>query len=115
PTTGYDSGGDTTPKIVRRTDDGGVTWTDLPVEASGLALQGVGFVSEEVGWASGRGTTYETRNGGQTCAEVALDGYVNRFQFFGVSLGYAIGRRVYKYTATPVAVEPTPTDVDFRL
>ena len=110
PTTGYVSGGDSFPVLVMKTTDAGSTWTDLTSADAlgGDPLQGVGFATEALGWASGRGTAYETQNGGETWSEVSLDGRINRFRFLGDSLGYAMGSRIYKYDARPTAAEAHP-------
>lgn len=81
---------------VLKTTDGGLTWTELSVPGGG-SMQGVGFVTEDIGWTSGRGTDMVTTDGGRTwMATSGLDGRVNRFEFFGDTLGYAMGRRVHR-------------------
>lgn len=109
PTTGYVSleandGG--FPARVLKTTDAGMTWTELTISGSN-DLQGLGFVTEDIGWASGRGTTSVTTDGGATWATLDLDGDINRFEFFGDTLGYAMGHRIYKIEreGTPVVVE----------
>ncbi len=93
---------------VLKTTDAGLTWTEVPIEGS-RSLQGVGFLTEKVGWASGRGTTFMTTDGGDTWEQLPLDGIINRFRMFGDSLGYAVGSRVYKLAGrvtTDVETEP---------
>ncbi|MEL6616434.1 MAG: T9SS type A sorting domain-containing protein, partial [Bacteroidota bacterium] len=92
---------------VLKTTDGGTTWQELSVPG-GNSMQGVGFLSADVGWTSGRGTDKVTTNGGLTWESVFdLDGSVNRFEFFGDTLGFAMGQEVYRL-AFPVAAEPEP-------
>ncbi|MEL7361202.1 MAG: YCF48-related protein [Bacteroidota bacterium] len=103
PTTGYVSveeldGG--FPAKVLKTTDAGVTWTELSIPNSDH-LQAIGFITEDTGWASGRGTTSLTTDGGETWTPIDLDGSINRFEFFGDSLAYAMGRRIYQYAAPP--------------
>ena len=108
PTTGYVSlEGARFPAKVLKTTDAGLTWTELTIPGS-TDLQGLGFVTENVGWASGRGMTSVTTDGGQTWAPLDLDGDINRFEFFGDTLGYAMGHRVYRLDrpGNPVAEEP---------
>lgn len=93
---------------VLKSIDGGNTWGTVMIDNS-RTLQGVGFLTDQVGWTSGRGTTFMTTNGGETWAQLPLDGIINRFRMFGDSLGYAVGRRVYKFTGrvtTDLEAEP---------
>lgn len=98
PTTGYVSvEGNGFPAKVLKTTDAGVTWTELAIPNS-QDLQGLGFITENIGWASGRGTTSLTTDGGETWVQISLDGDINRFEFFGDTLGYAMGHQIYRYT-----------------
>lgn len=95
---------------VLKTIDGGLTWTELAVPGGG-SMQGVGFLNEREGWTSGRGTQMVTSDGGVSWVETsAIDGSVNRFEFFGDSLGYAMGRRIYKLERLAVSAAPPPPD-----
>jgi photosystem II stability/assembly factor-like uncharacterized protein len=111
---------------ILRTDDGGQTWTRLPINdnrplavpqggrpiyAANANLEGVGFVDEQHGWVGGWGdaafignyNSY-TADGGQTWyAQDYTDGLdvrrnVNRYHFFGnpVNAGFCSGQRVYR-------------------
>ncbi|MCZ6819296.1 MAG: T9SS type A sorting domain-containing protein [Calditrichaeota bacterium] len=88
-----------------RTTDGGVSWEEVTV-GSGFRIQGVGMITESLGWAGGGQQTYETTDGGVTWQVADFDlNNVNRFRFFGDTLAYAVGKKVYKYSAqTPTAV-----------
>ncbi|HMB93486.1 MAG TPA: YCF48-related protein [Rhodothermales bacterium] len=79
-----------------KTTNGGATWQELLIENS-APLQGTGFATENLGWVSGRGMTWQTDDGGATWQQIELDGRMNRFRLFGDSLGYAAGSRVYKF------------------
>ncbi|MEM6328467.1 MAG: T9SS type A sorting domain-containing protein [Bacteroidota bacterium] len=93
-----------------KTTDGGLTWTELAVPGGG-SMQGVGFINEDIGWTSGRGTDMLTTDGGLTWAPTFdLDGSVNRFEFFGDSLGFAMGERIYQVQRVTTTSEPTPAD-----
>jgi photosystem II stability/assembly factor-like uncharacterized protein len=101
---------------ILRTDDGGATWRRLPInDPQGNAnLEGVGFVDQNFGWVGGwgsadfsRGYSSVTTDGGQTWQNANDIGrFINRFRFFGnpVTVGYASGLTVYKYSADPVPV-----------
>ena len=106
PTTGYVSvEGNGFPAKVLKTTDGGMTWVERTIPNSN-DLQGLGFITEDIGWASGRGRTSVTTDGGDTWAPLPLDGSINRFEFFGDTLGYAMGRRIFALT------RPTSTDAE---
>jgi photosystem II stability/assembly factor-like uncharacterized protein len=101
---------------IAKTSDGGKTWRRLPInDPQGNAnLEGVGFVSETVGWVGGWGDarfqggfTSATRDGGATWSNANEVGrFINRFRFFGnpVQLGYASGDTIYKYSAAADAL-----------
>ena len=117
PLVGYVSveyNGDTLIGKVLKTEDGGQTWTELPVPG-GRSMQGIGFVTATEGWTSGRGTAMRTLDGGTTWTPTAdIDGSVNRFEFFGTSSGFAMGRRIFRLRRTiddeaPVPVAPALT------
>jgi photosystem II stability/assembly factor-like uncharacterized protein len=102
------------PARIHKTIDGGLTWTEVAVTGSRdhAGLQSVGFVNDLTGWASGRGTTSVTVDGGQTWKQLdsfeplrpegQLDGSVNRFFVLSDTLAYAVGERVYKFTGGAV-------------
>lgn len=93
---------------ILKTVDGGKTWTELAVRGSksNLGLQGIGFISPEIGWASGRGVTSVTLDGGETWKQLVhlssqnpsgqLDGAMNRFIMVNDTLAYGVGSRLYE-------------------
>lgn len=109
-------GGEPDARILR-TVDGGQTWTEMTIPGGG-SLQGLGFATPDVGWASGRGRTSVTTDGGLTWAALPttqqggqLDGDVNRFRFVGDSLAYAAGHKIYRLRGRfPTAGPETATD-----
>ena len=108
PTTGYvsvEGPGARNPAKVLKTTDAGLTWSVRTIPGSD-DLQGLGFITEDIGWASGRGTTSVTTDGGASWSTLDLDGSINRFEFFGDTLGYAMGTRIYELT------RPTTTDAE---
>ena len=98
---------------ILKTTDGGQTWTRKKVQdAQGNAnLEGIGFIDENRGWVGGWGDdsfqggySSETFDGGDNWADANHIGrFINRFRFFGspVTVGYASGRTVYKYSTEP--------------
>ena len=82
-----------------KTADGGKTWTEKEYVKKHYFTQGIGFINDKVGWIGGSSSygTYETTNGGETWTSVPDFGKgLNKFQFFGDTLGYATGKRIYK-------------------
>jgi photosystem II stability/assembly factor-like uncharacterized protein len=100
----YEGGGPT--GKVLKTTDGGQTWEEIDVPNGG-SMQGIGFITPDLGWTSGRGNDTMTDDGGGTWAITGdLDGSVNRFEFFGDTLGYAMGTRIYRLQRASTADEP---------
>ncbi len=103
---------------ILKTTDGGETWTRKVVndQQGNANLEGIGFVDENHGWVWGWGDTNfqggfnsETLDGGDNWRDANEIGrFINRFRFFGnpVTVGYASGRTVFKYSAEPVASHP---------
>jgi photosystem II stability/assembly factor-like uncharacterized protein len=100
------------------TTDGGANWDRRPVnDPQGNAnLEGVGFIDPQNGWVGGWGTadfsggfSSVTSDGGANWENANEIGrFINRFRFFGspVTIGYASGRTVYKYSETAVPAPP---------
>lgn len=98
---------------ILKTVDGGDNWTRIGVnDPQGNAnLEGVGFVSENIGWVGGwgpgpdhfsRGSSSATTDGGATWQDANDIGlFINRFRFFHdpATVGYASGLTIYKYSA----------------
>jgi photosystem II stability/assembly factor-like uncharacterized protein len=112
---GYISLENFTAGAILKTTDGGLTWTRKAInDPQGNAnLEGIGFVDESHGWVGGwgdanflGGLSSETLDGGDTWRDANEIGrFLNRFRFIGdpVTVGYASGRTVFKYTSQPVA------------
>lgn len=100
--------------------DGGGTWKRLRINdrQRNSNLEGVGFISETVGWVGGWGSfnfrggfTSQTTDGGVNWDNANEVGFrLNRFRFFGdpVTVGYASGDTVYKYTTEPLVAGAAP-------
>jgi photosystem II stability/assembly factor-like uncharacterized protein len=84
-----------------KTTNGGSTWEEKLFSDTHYYVQGIGFATETLGWIGGNVTqpTYVTHDGGETWTPEPFGARVNRFRFLGDSLGYAVGRSVYKYEA----------------
>ena len=125
----YNSSEAPTAKVMK-TEDGGATWRELYIEGSNSSagLQGIGFISETIGWASGRGITSVTTDGGVTWTQLGhynpgshegqLDGAMNRFFVVNDTLAYGVGLRMYRLTtssATGTDIEAQPLPDAFTL
>jgi len=94
-----------TPDQFLKSTDGGNTWVNLPFPNYFLE-QGVGFINANTGWIGGYANTFRgTTDGGMTWFDAGIGRNVNRFRFFGDSIGYACGLYVYKYDKT-VGISP---------
>jgi photosystem II stability/assembly factor-like uncharacterized protein len=103
---------------VLKSTDRGKTWTRLRINdrQRNSNLEGVGFISQDVGWLGGWGDrnfrggfTSQTDDGGHNWENANEVGFrLNRFRFFGnpVTVGYASGDTVYKYSTQPMAPSP---------
>jgi len=110
---------------VLRSTDGGMTWEQLTVAETYTYVETIGFMNTLHGWTGGEGTLYETTDGGNSWAEIALGYNYNRFFKVNDSTAYLSGQRIYKYqedistgtqpteartTAHRLDVRPNPTD-----
>jgi photosystem II stability/assembly factor-like uncharacterized protein len=98
---------------ILKTVDGGQNWTRIDInDPQGNAnLEGVGFVSEDVGWVGGwgpgpdhfsLGSSSATTDGGATWQDANdIGSFINRFFGDPVTVGYASGLTIYKYSAEP--------------
>jgi photosystem II stability/assembly factor-like uncharacterized protein len=99
---------------ILKTTDGGLTWQRQVVNdpQDNANLEGIGFIDAQHGWVGGwgdanfgGGLSSETVDGGTSWQDANHIGlFLNRFRFFGdpVTVGYASGDTVYKYSAEPV-------------
>ena len=107
--------------------DGGQNWTKHDINPTNSflpesSIQGVGFVTENHGWASGHSSLLlETLDGGETWLEMMglYIGNVNRFHVLNQNLVYAAGYKIYKFTDVLSVSEidlkePNPLDISIN-
>lgn len=85
---------------VLKTTDGGLNWTRYIVDGN-HDIEGIGFENEMKGWVGGYGFVSQTLDGGKTWQDFNFAGgneSLDRFYFFGDSIGYAAGKTIYKYS-----------------
>jgi photosystem II stability/assembly factor-like uncharacterized protein len=93
---------------ILKTIDGGLTWTEIAIPGTDN-MQGIGFLTAERGWLSGRGEALTTVDGGLNWTPTSsIDAQVNRFEFFGDTLGFAMGQRIYAIDARTVTPAGEP-------
>ncbi|TDI72216.1 MAG: hypothetical protein E2O85_00895 [Bacteroidetes bacterium] len=116
----YTGNNDNEPAKYLKTVDGGLTWTEhhIPGSTQVSGLQGIGFITEEIGWASGRGQTSATIDGGTTWQQISdydpdtnpdgeLDGRTNRIFVINSTLAYAVGAYTYRFDGSiPIHIAP---------
>jgi len=102
-----------------KTTNGGLSW-QRGFQALGVQTisQGIGFINENTGWIGGDFTNmYKTTNGGISWQLDNWGRFVNRIRFINDTLGYAVGREIYKYTTEPIGIKPISNEIskDFLL
>ncbi len=100
-----------------KTSDGGRTWEEKLFSSNYYFVQGIGFIDARHGWIGGNSSqpTYETRDGGETWQSAGFGARINRFRFLGDTLGYAVGRTVYKYSHQSTTVATASSPLTFAL
>ena len=103
---------------ILRSDDGGLTWRRIPINdrQRNANLEGIGFVDSDRGWVGGWGDldfvggfTSASIDGGRNWDNANEIGFrLNRFRFIGnpVTVAYASGDTVYKFTDQPPPPSP---------
>lgn len=100
-----------------QTYDGGQNWTDR-VFVSGYEANGIGFSNEQIGWIGGDvDNTYETLDGGDSWSSIQIDtvygDYINKFLRVSEDVMFAVGNRVYKWTANQHSLSTDPPSDGF--
>ncbi len=89
-----------------KTVDGGKTWKSMLFTNAQYQVQGIGFVSEDVGWIGGdRKNAHYTTDGGLTWTEADFGFRVNRFRFVD-NVAYCVGNTIWKARCWDELVEP---------
>jgi len=100
-----------TERVVAKSQDGGKSWSELPLVSDFAVRQfGVAFADEMTGWVGATTTGFETRDGGKSWKRVEMGRGVNKIRIVPDGdqyVGYAIGVDLYKF-GTPVAASPRP-------
>jgi photosystem II stability/assembly factor-like uncharacterized protein/N-acetylneuraminic acid mutarotase len=95
-----------------KTIDGGITWIDQLFQNTRFDVQGIGFISDSLGWIGGWfGGTYETTDAGSSWHLAGFGLWINRFRFLSDTLAYAVGSGVYKYSIDSVTVDVAPNPI----
>src|SRR5262249_26314741 len=117
---------------ILKTTDGGQSWRRVRINdiQANANLEGIGFANESLGWVGGwgsadfaKGSSSQTTDGGENWSDIdwgapKVGEFLNRFRFFGdpVTLGYASGNTVYKYSSAPVSISHmVAADLETRL
>lgn len=102
-TTVYCSVEDAVPGYFLKTTNAGISWTRRNYGFN-PAVQGICFLNENTGWIGGghnyppiTTSTYRTTNAGINWSQVPNMLNVNVFQLLSDTLGFAVGKRVYRY------------------
>lgn len=96
------------PKNFIKTTDGGATWFEDPYFTSTYSAQGIGFISDTLGWIGGHyqgSGNFVTTNSGQSWTQYPWGERVNRFRFVSDSIGFAAGRDIYKLSLLPTSLD----------
>ena len=68
-------------KVVIKTVDGGLSWTEMPFVEDGKAIElGIGFVDADHGWVGTSLGGYRTVDGGVSWTKAAIPIYANKFR-----------------------------------
>jgi photosystem II stability/assembly factor-like uncharacterized protein len=102
---GYVSVEGPSPSYFLKTTNGGMDWKRMGF-VDNYYEQGIGFANDSVRWIGGDAITYETLDGGETWHEADIGVNINRFFMLSDTLGYAVGKSVYKYS-----IDTSQTDI----
>jgi photosystem II stability/assembly factor-like uncharacterized protein len=105
-----------------KTTNGGMNWQAVTFQTltDSFHHQGILFLPDNMtGWVGGypgpppfgNGETYHTTDGGLTWTPEYWGFNVNRFRYVNDSVMYAVGKTVYKYTTTPIGIQPISNEI----
>lgn len=102
--------------VIRRTKDGGRTWT-LEQAPRSASLRSVCFLTNRIGWIAGgniepytqaeRGVLFLTNNGGETWQDLTSPDlpYLHKIKFFSLEDGIAVGAKMGPYGSGVLTTE----------
>ena len=103
----YDPDPAVTKRYVAKTEDGGATWSEIPlIEDASVREFGIGFINERIGWVGTNIGGFQTVDGGRSWARVEMGKAVNKIRVLPAKNGfvaYAIGVDVFKLSADYLA------------
>lgn len=98
---------------VARSSDAGQTWTLETISPLDAGLQGIGFVSQQEGWA-GDQHLFHTTDGGETWVQVPPINGFNRLHRVNDQLAFAGGNGIFRYstggTGIPITAAQKPLE-----
>lgn len=102
---------DTVSVFFLKTTNSGATWSEKLFLTRHYDEEGIGFVTDSVGWIGGWSTPwypeappYETTDGGETWHVLDFGRNINRVRRLSDTLAYAVGLRVYRFSSDSVTV-----------
>jgi hypothetical protein len=97
--------------FILKSTNGGDTWIEKTFLTRHYDEEGIGFVTDSLGWIGGWSTPsyqeappYETTDGGESWHVSDFGRNINRIRRLNDSLAYAAGMRVYRFSTDSIAV-----------
>jgi photosystem II stability/assembly factor-like uncharacterized protein len=94
-----------------RSSDGGLSWEGREVAAHFTYTEGMGFIDPLHGWVGGDAELFSTSDGGDTWTSTVMGQAHDRFFRADANTAYLSGQYIYKYSAAPNAIAPSPVAV----
>ncbi len=100
---------------ILKTVDGGSTWNYIYVANNSIAMEGIGFLNDSVGWVGGWSSgMYQTTDGGQNWSYLNFGVNLNRFVFRDSTLAYAAGSSIYKFSGINTGIVSPQVSVNIH-
>lgn len=98
-----------------KTTNAGLNWQRMSFPTApqtNVSTQGIGFLNDYTGWIGGdENYTYMTTNGGLNWQMDNFGSFLNRIRFISDSIGYASGKRIYKFTNEPIGIQQISSEI----